>query len=89
MGRNWIEIRVAGAGALFPPFRLQEIAIRSAISRIGNKKQSDFCAMMALQFLVVQPNSVHLGPIDVTVSGGMLNVTLPPASVTKLEITLV
>ncbi len=41
--------------ALFPPFRLQKIAIRSANSRIGNKtkKQSDFCAMMALQFLVV------------------------------------
>ena len=36
-----------------------------------------------------QPNAVHSGPIDVAVSGGMLNVTLPPASVTKLEITLV
>ena len=36
-----------------------------------------------------QPNAVHSGPIDVTVSGGMLSVALPPASVTKLEITLV
>jgi alpha-N-arabinofuranosidase len=36
-----------------------------------------------------QPNTVHSDPIDVTVGGGMLNVTLPPASVTKLEITLV
>jgi alpha-N-arabinofuranosidase len=36
-----------------------------------------------------QPNAVHLGAIDIAFSGGMLNVTLPPASVTKLEITLV
>ncbi len=36
-----------------------------------------------------RPDVVHSAPIDVTVSGGMLNVTLPPASVTRLEITLV
>jgi alpha-N-arabinofuranosidase len=35
-----------------------------------------------------QPDVVHSAPIDVTVSGGMLNVTLPPASVTRLEVTL-
>ena len=36
-----------------------------------------------------QPNAVHSGPINVAVSGGMLNMMLPPASVIKLEITLV
>jgi alpha-N-arabinofuranosidase len=35
-----------------------------------------------------QPNNVKSMPLNVTVSADMLNVTLPPASVTKLEITL-
>jgi alpha-N-arabinofuranosidase len=35
-----------------------------------------------------QPNAVHTAPLGVSVNGGMLNVTIPPASVAKLEISL-
>ena len=35
-----------------------------------------------------QPDAVKSAPLNATVSGGMVTVTLPPASVAKLEITL-
>jgi alpha-L-arabinofuranosidase len=34
------------------------------------------------------PDAVKTAPLDTSISGGFLNVNIPPASVIKLEITL-